>query len=85
MKTFATFATRRSGTCCDSGGADRRHHRPSRARTAAGLSGFLVLIQSPEWPDRLGRIEPLRHDALAPTVLRVTLTLPLVRGPQKIC
>jgi hypothetical protein len=30
------------------------HHRPSRARCIAGLSGFLVLIQSPERPDRYG-------------------------------
>jgi hypothetical protein len=29
-----------------------RHHRPSRARTTAGLSGFLTLIQSREGPDR---------------------------------
>jgi hypothetical protein len=29
-----------------------RHHRLSRARTTAGLSGFLTLIQSREGPDR---------------------------------
>jgi hypothetical protein len=30
----------------------RRHHRPSRARTIAGLSVFLTLIQSLDGPER---------------------------------
>jgi hypothetical protein len=31
-----------------------RHHRPSRARIIAGLSGFLTLIQSRDGPERYG-------------------------------
>jgi hypothetical protein len=41
----------------------RHHHRPSRARRIAGLSGFFILIRSLDGPERYGAVERRSHPA----------------------
>jgi hypothetical protein len=52
LSTLMHGAHRRRHTSPGRGRGHLSQNRPSRWRTAAGLSGFLVLIQSPEWPER---------------------------------